>query len=535
MINIVDLNILTYAGPPVLGAFIGYLTNKVAIRMLFRPLSRWHIFGIRVPMTPGVIPLKRHELAENIGKMVGRHLLTSQDIGAALSEEPFQDHLSSLIHNRVDDLLQRDLGPVGTLVPDRFSTYFKVAVRTLKYQFRNGIHRFLDSEEFAAGGSKTVLAQVDSFGGRPLNSLISSEERQGVYGFFDTLINDLLAGPQIEGWLAAYLQEHFQKSAAQGKSIADHLPEPLLELIVETVRQRSPDLLQQLSRMLSEPPVRDRIIHAVRRGIDDFIESLGPLGAMAGSFLDMSVLEDKIREYLTDKKEEISNWLQNPEVQAQFSTVLVDQTEKFLETPIADVLERIDDDRLETIFRQVAVQVLGILRAKGVATTLSVMLRDNLEEMLDHGRRSVSSIADQVLTEETAASLKEAATGEVVALLRSQRVRKMLDRMMNRMFDALLDRPVGILHTLLPVGVRTGFADYAVLTANRMLLKEVPGLVDSLNIRRLVTDKVDTLDLLKLEELLLSIMEEEFKYINLFGALLGFLIGLINLLILHLP
>ena len=77
---------LAYAGPPLLGAFIGYLTNKVAIRMLFRPLKRWHILGIPVPMTPGVIPSKRHDLAINIGEMVGTHLLTSKDIGAALSD-----------------------------------------------------------------------------------------------------------------------------------------------------------------------------------------------------------------------------------------------------------------------------------------------------------------------------------------------------------------------------------------------------------------------------------------------------------------
>jgi hypothetical protein len=31
----------------------------------------------------------------------------------------------------------------------------------------------------------------------------------------------------------------------------------------------------------------------------------------------------------------------------------------------------------------------------------------------------------------------------------------------------------------------------------------------------------------------MSIMQEQFKYINLFGALLGFLIGLLNLLVLR--
>jgi uncharacterized membrane protein YheB (UPF0754 family) len=32
------------------------------------------------------------------------------------------------------------------------------------------------------------------------------------------------------------------------------------------------------------------------------------------------------------------------------------------------------------------------------------------------------------------------------------------------------------------------------------------------------------------EDLLMGVMREQFKYINLFGALLGFLIGFINIL-----
>ncbi|MCI5190943.1 MAG: DUF445 family protein, partial [Candidatus Electrothrix sp. AS4_5] len=75
--SLTTTHLLTYAGPPLLGALIGYLTNKVAIRMLFRPLKPWYILGKRVPMTPGIIPSKRHDLAENIGDMVGEKLLTT--------------------------------------------------------------------------------------------------------------------------------------------------------------------------------------------------------------------------------------------------------------------------------------------------------------------------------------------------------------------------------------------------------------------------------------------------------------------------
>jgi uncharacterized membrane protein YheB (UPF0754 family) len=73
--------VLPYLLPPLLGAFIGYVTNYIAIRMLFRPLRPWRLLGVRVPLTPGIIPSKRHELAARMGEMVGSHLLTSDDVG----------------------------------------------------------------------------------------------------------------------------------------------------------------------------------------------------------------------------------------------------------------------------------------------------------------------------------------------------------------------------------------------------------------------------------------------------------------------
>ena len=63
-----------------------------------------------------------------------------------------------------------------------------------------------------------------------------------------------------------------------------------------------------------------------------------------------------------------------------------------------------------------------------------------------------------------------------------------------------------------------------------MLKQEAPRLVETLNVRRMVEDKVNRLDLLQVEDLLMGVMKEQFKYINLFGAFLGFLIGCINLL-----
>ncbi len=45
----------------IIGGIIGYLTNWIAIKMLFRPYEEKRIFGMKVPFTPGLIPKEKLE------------------------------------------------------------------------------------------------------------------------------------------------------------------------------------------------------------------------------------------------------------------------------------------------------------------------------------------------------------------------------------------------------------------------------------------------------------------------------------------
>jgi uncharacterized membrane protein YheB (UPF0754 family) len=66
---------LLWLVPPVVGAAIGFLTNVLAIKMLFRPLRAYHAGPFRLPFTPGILPRERAALAKSIGAMVARELL----------------------------------------------------------------------------------------------------------------------------------------------------------------------------------------------------------------------------------------------------------------------------------------------------------------------------------------------------------------------------------------------------------------------------------------------------------------------------
>ncbi|WP_034745012.1 DUF445 domain-containing protein [Halalkalibacter wakoensis] len=73
----------------IIGAIIGGLTNSLAIKMLFRPYKEVRIGSWRVPFTPGLIPKRHDELANQLGKMVVDYLLTAEGLGKKLKSQAF--------------------------------------------------------------------------------------------------------------------------------------------------------------------------------------------------------------------------------------------------------------------------------------------------------------------------------------------------------------------------------------------------------------------------------------------------------------
>lgn len=68
----------TYFIAPLLGGLIGYITNDIAIRMLFRPHKAKYLFGIHIPFTPGIIPKEKGRIAEAIGGVISENLMNNE-------------------------------------------------------------------------------------------------------------------------------------------------------------------------------------------------------------------------------------------------------------------------------------------------------------------------------------------------------------------------------------------------------------------------------------------------------------------------
>lgn len=95
------MEVLHYIAGPLLGAVIGYCTNWIAVKMLFKPLEPIKVFGRTLPFTPGVIPKNRGRIAAACGKAVGETLLTEDDLKAAFIGQQTKEKVTDALYEKM--------------------------------------------------------------------------------------------------------------------------------------------------------------------------------------------------------------------------------------------------------------------------------------------------------------------------------------------------------------------------------------------------------------------------------------------------
>ena len=93
---------------PLVGAVIGYCTNFIAVKMLFRPLNEKKIGNFKIPFTPGMIPKEKPRLAKAVGEAVGNTLLTEETIANNLLTDEIKDKISSEVTNYIEIVRKDD-------------------------------------------------------------------------------------------------------------------------------------------------------------------------------------------------------------------------------------------------------------------------------------------------------------------------------------------------------------------------------------------------------------------------------------------
>ncbi len=87
---------------PALGGIIGYITNDIAIRMLFRPHKAKYIMGVHVPFTPGIIPKEKGRIAEAIGGVISENLMNKEVLERYLLSDDMVGKVRSAVEEFLD-------------------------------------------------------------------------------------------------------------------------------------------------------------------------------------------------------------------------------------------------------------------------------------------------------------------------------------------------------------------------------------------------------------------------------------------------
>jgi uncharacterized membrane protein YheB (UPF0754 family) len=101
--------LVKYLIAPFVCAFIGWLTNYLAIRMLFHPKRPVRVFRWT---WQGLFPKRQKELARNLGHLVEQELVNHQDIRRAINDPSFLVQLRLMISASVERFITQKLASI---------------------------------------------------------------------------------------------------------------------------------------------------------------------------------------------------------------------------------------------------------------------------------------------------------------------------------------------------------------------------------------------------------------------------------------
>lgn len=97
------MELLSIVAPPLVGAVIGYITNYIAIKMLFRPAKPVYIGRFRVPFTPGIVPRRKDLLADILGREIVQKFFNADDLERVFTSEDFKDAVTESVVKLIND------------------------------------------------------------------------------------------------------------------------------------------------------------------------------------------------------------------------------------------------------------------------------------------------------------------------------------------------------------------------------------------------------------------------------------------------
>lgn len=481
--------------PIIVGAIIGYLTNWLAIKMLFKPHNKVKLFGIKLLFTPGLIPKERYRISENIGNTIGEYLLTPEKIKEVLYSDETKAGIIKSVDNRFTRLKQNNQTILEILdILDLFD--YNTAIHKLNIFIVNKLMTKLKSDEFKNilidhieiniyDKSKDII--LENFKDTSNNFLYTIFKSKEIRSFTNDVINDKI--------------NNFQES---NRLLREVLPEEITDNIYKNIYMNKSNLVSLVKKLLHEESTRKwiktNLDNLVNENINTTLDSI--MGLFTAKFLSSEIISDKLYngfyDYLDSEKSD------------KMIMVLIDNSlDKFMNTKLSDFTSIIKkytmDDNIikfnylfdlaeDSNFGDILDPLINILKSKDeqIRNTLLEQINIHYEEFID--MLDLSGLVYNIFD----TSIKN---------ILSQPISSLLDNIHQDHINSSIEFISNISYKL----GEESFLD----------------IINIFNITEIIKEEIDEFSTEYMEDLILNIASKELKAITNLGALLGGIMGLL--------
>jgi uncharacterized membrane protein YheB (UPF0754 family) len=160
---------------PFIAALIGWMTNYIAVKMLFHPKEPKKFIGITFQ---GVFPKRQHALAEKLGQLVADELFSISDVSTKIKEFATSDEAMNEVGKRIEMTIRNKLVQAFPMLAMFLSDEMVEKVTGL---FKNELKDFLSATSQGMGEKleenlnvqEMVKERVNAFSSEKLEELLN--------------------------------------------------------------------------------------------------------------------------------------------------------------------------------------------------------------------------------------------------------------------------------------------------------------------------------------------------------------------------
>lgn len=500
----------------------GYAGAWLAVRMLFRPRQPFKVLGITL-FPQGMIPRHRDRLANAIGKAVGEELVSQETIMEELMGKEFlRKKIRGVIDSYTEDFLAQSYPSLIEALPANIRTPVLDAITSLQFKIGAHIEQVLKSEESLETIRGFVERRVDEVLSKRVSEVVDDESFEKLIGFLESRIRSAINSPELEKKIREFVGRRVDDLANTETPLGDLFTIDAIDLLKEKANEQIAPMSHHLTEIAAAERTRNQIGTLIKKEVHDFYENLPFFKKIFVSRENLlSEVDDLVNESLPKRIEETLKGDFFAEEARNFINTSIDGA---LARPMPEVIGKIAPDQLDRLKAQIVKAVLGLLRGEEMMRSISAYLTDSLDVLRPH---SIDSIM-RTLHPESEEKLKTMLSKGLLSIIARDDTSKIINDMLARQVDRLLATPIGKLSDNVSEEKLRAASESFAETIIAAIREKLPEAIKEFDVGGVVREKIMNYPAEKLEALVLSVAKEHLRTIELFGALFGLFIGILQ-------